>query len=219
MNTDLTVIFLTINKVPEEWAEFHRQTLFQAIGEASTITISRKLLLWGDENLVQTEDPSISNIYKQVLRGAKLSTTSYIAIAEDDTLYHKGHFDFRPPMDTFGYDMHRFGLFTWGNPTYYYKDRISNAAMIAPRGLVIDSLEERFEKYPENRIGELGKEKGTTINRHKTVGFWPTYAMVYFSHVNSLDGTEQRKTKKMGAVRAFDIPHWGKSEDLVKNWK
>ena len=218
---DLTVIFLTVNRVPEGWAKYQMSILLEAIGEDTPlIAISRIPIPYVDSawNLIQDEEPSVSNIYKQVLRGAKMAETPYIAIAEDDTLYHKEHFAFRPPMDTYAYDMHRFGLFTWGKPTYYYKDRISNAAMIAPRKLVIESLEERFKKYPENRIGELGKEKGTTINRHKSIGFWPTYAMIYFSHVNSLDGTEQRKTKKMGAVRAYDIPYWGRSEELVKHW-
>src|SRR3990167_985746 len=138
--TDLTIIFLTVNKVPYKWAEYHKSVLLEAIGDTPLITISKKPLDWG-MNLIQEEEPSVSNIYRQVLRGAKLATTPYIAIAEDDTLYHKEHFTFRPPMDTYGFDGHRWGLFTWGKPTYYYKDRISNACMIAPRELVISALE------------------------------------------------------------------------------
>jgi len=173
---------------------------------------------WGT-NLIQDAEPSVSNIYRQVLRGAKLATTPYIAIAEDDTLYHESHFNFRPPMDTFAYNGHRWGLFTWGKPVYYHKDRISNACMIAPRELVIESLEERFKLYPESNIGELGKEKGTPLDRKKTVIFWSEIGVVYFSHKNSLDPTEQHKSKKPGVVQAYDIPFWRKAEDLVKNWK
>jgi hypothetical protein len=214
---DLAVIFLTVNRVPANWAKYHKETLLKAIGNSEVITISKVPMDWG-LNLIQEEEPSISNIYKQILRGCKHTNKKYIAIAEDDTLYHADHFKYRPPEDTFGYDMHRWGLFTWGKPTYYYKDRISNAAMIATRDLVIASLEERFAKYPENHIGELGKEKGTSINRYKSEGYWPDTGMVFFSHVNSLDPTEQHKSKKMGTVQAYDIPYWGKSEELVRHW-
>lgn len=214
---DLTIIFLTVNKVPEAWAGYHKSVLLEAIGDTPVITISKKPMDWGI-NLIQDAESSVSNIYKQVLRGAKLATTPYIAIAEDDTLYHKSHFEFRPPMDTFAYDFHRWGLFTWGTPTYYHKARISNAAMIAPRELVIESLEARFEMYPENKIGELGKEKGTKLDRKNTMHYWPKVGMIFFSHRNSLDPTEQHKSKKMGVVQAFDISYWGKAEDLVKHF-
>jgi hypothetical protein len=214
---DLTCIFLTVNKVPDRWAEYQKKVLLEAIGDTLIITISKKTLDWGT-NLIQDEEPSISNIYKQILRGCKLATTPYVAIVEDDMLYHKSHFTFRPPLDTYAYNMHRWGLLTWGKPTYYYKDRVSNGAMIAPRELVISSLEERFSKYPENRIGELGKEKGTSIDRHNTMTFWSDIGVVYLSHKDSLDPTEQHKSKKMSPVQAFRIPYWEESSELIKNW-
>ena len=214
---DLTCIFLTVNRVPEMWAEYHKSVLLEAIGDTPLITISKKPLDWG-QNLIQEGEPSVNNIYKQVLRGCKASRTPFIAIAEDDTLYHKSHFEFRPEMDTFAYDGVRWGLFTWGKPFYYWKDRISNAAMIAPRELVIQSLEERFRKYPTSNLGELGKEKGTTMTNRKTMIFYPSTGMVFFSDRNSLDPTEQHRSKKPGAVQAFDIPYWGRAEELVKHF-
>lgn len=217
-SNDLTILFLTVNKVPKQWAAYHKSVLLEAIGDAPIITISREPMDWGF-NIIQNEEPSVDNVYRQILRGAKLAKTTYIAIAEDDTLYHKDHFAYRPTLDTFAYDGHRWGMFTWGKPFYYYKDRISNAAMIAPRELVIESLEERFRKYPNSQLGELGKEKGTSLNRYKTKIYWPDTGLVFFSHVNALDGTEQRKTKRPGVVQAYDIRYWGKAEDLRENWK
>lgn len=214
---DLTIIFLTLNKVPERWAEYHRQVLIKAIDNSSLITVSKKPMNFGI-NLIQDVEPSISNIYKQILRAAKIATTPYIAIAEDDCLYHKTHFEFRPPLDTFAYNYYRWGLFTWGNPVFYYKDRISNATLIAPRDITVKSLENRFKFYPSERIGELGNEKGTKLNRYNIVHFYSEVSMVYFSHVNAMDPTEQHKTKKRGAVQAFDIPYWGKASDLQKKF-
>jgi hypothetical protein len=208
---DLTVIFLTVNHVPEKWAEYHKSVLLEAIGDTPVITVSKNPLDWG-MNLIQEGEPSVENIYKNILRACNASKTPYIAIAEDDTLYHKSHFEYRPSMDTYAFNSHRFGLFTWGKPMFYYKDRISNACMIAPRELVIKSLEDRFTKYPHSNIGELGKEKGTGLDRKKTVLFESDIAVVYLSHTKSLDPTEQHKSKKMGAVRAIEIPHWGRAE-------
>src|SRR3990167_3919041 len=215
---DLTVIFLTVNRVPDKWAKFHKKVLLEAIGETPIITVSKKPLDWGT-NLIQDAEPSIANIYRQILRAAKIAKTDYIAIAEDDTLYHKSHFEFKPPLDTFAYDYHRWGLFSWGKPIFYYKDRISNAAMIAPRKITIKSLETRFKLYGDQRISELGNEKGTRLERYKIMSFYPDVSMIYFSHVNSLDPTEQHKTKKKGAVQAIEIPYWGKASELQKKFK
>ena len=214
---DLTLIFLTVNKVPEKWAEYHKSILLEAVGDSPIITISKKPLDWG-LNLIQDEKPSVTNVYKQILRAAKIATTPYIAIAEDDTLYHKSHFEYRPDMDTFGYNGHRWGMFTWGKPFFYHKDRISNACMIAPRELAIEAIEERFRKYPINNLGELGKEKGKVTERKIKI-FWSDVGVVFFSHVNALDGTEQRRTKRPGVVQAYDIKYWRKAEDLRKQWQ
>jgi len=211
---DLTVIFLTVNRVPEKWAEYQKSVLLEAIEDTQVITISKEPMDWG-LNLIQDAEPSVQNIYRQVLRGAKLATTPYIAIAEDDCLYCREHFEFRPPLDTYAYDMTRWGLFTWGIPTYYYKNRISNAMMVAPRELVIESLEERFNTYPNTEIGELGKEKGTKLDRKNTMTYWSTTSSIFLSHVNAIDRLEQTKKKRMGMVRAFDIPKWGKAADIA----
>lgn len=217
MNTDLTIIFLTVNKVPEKWAKYQKEVLMEATKGAKYITISKKPLEWG-LNLIQEEEPSINNIYRQILRGAKLATTPYIAIAEDDCLYPKEHFAFRPPMDSYAFDAHRWGLFTWGKPVYYYKDRISNASMIAPRELVISSLEERFKKYPTFQLGELGKEKGTTIDRRKTIRYEASVGMIFLSHVNALDPIERSRRKAPGTIKAYDIPYWGRAEEIRKKF-
>ena len=219
MNEDLTIIFLTVNTVPDGWVEYHKSILLEAADGAQIITISRRLLDWGDENLIQDAEPSVLNIYKQVLRGAKLANTPYIAIAEDDHLYPKQHFQYRPPENTFGYDGSRWGLFTWGTPTFYHKKRISNGSMVAPRDAVIDSLEERFRRHPtNNRIGELGKEKGTKLDRKESVFFWSTIPTIFLSHVNALDKLEQEKRKRMSMIRAYDIPYWGKANEIASKF-
>ena len=169
--SDITIIMLTANKLPKGWVAFHKEKLLEAAGDSQIITMSREPMNWGI-NVLQDQDYGISNIYRQLLRGAKLATTPYIAVAEDDTLYPYEHFhSFRPPKDTFAYNQNKFGLFRWSRiPTYFWKDRIKNSTLVAPRGLVIEALEERFAKYPNGTPqGYTGEMIRNTFKRLLTI--------------------------------------------------
>lgn len=112
MTTDLTCIFLTANRVPEQWAEFQKETLLKALDGIPVITMSMKPMDWG-QNVLQDGEVNANNVYRQLLRAAKLATTKYIAVAEDDSLYSYEHFHtFRPKDDEFGYNLSRWGIFS-----------------------------------------------------------------------------------------------------------
>jgi len=221
---DISIILLTLNKVPEKWAEFHKKVLLEAIGDTPVIAISRVPMDW-EINLLQKDSPSVSNIYRQLLRGAKEAITPYIAVVEDDTLYPAEHFKFRPKDDEFLYNMSRWGILSWAkNPVYFYRHRESNSTLIAPRKLVIKCLEERFEKYPgdsaEWMAGEMGKEKVERrfgLKKYKSVRVHSHDPVINFHHVNGIDKLEQSKRKSdRKALIAYDIPKWGRAEDVVK---
>lgn len=219
MDNSLTVLFLTVNRTPKKWAEYHKSVLLNAIGDTPIITISRKPLDWGI-NLIQKEKPSVLNIYKQLLRGARAAKTPYIAVAEDDCLYPRDHFEYRPKKDVFAYNHHRWGLLTWGEPVFYHRPRISNSTLIASRELVVKALEERFRLYPDfGSIRELGRERGTRLSyRNKLDYFYTTGSVVFLSHIYSLDATEREQRKKIGKIRAYEILIWGRAEDIVKKF-
>lgn len=140
--SNLTIIMLTVNRVPHNWAQFHKAKLLEAANGQPIITVSREPLDWG-LNLIQTEY-SFQNIFVQMLRAAKTATTEYVAIADDDTLYTKEHFAFRPNERGFWYNMTRWHLFTWGDPFYFYKPLPGNGLVIANREDMITALENRF---------------------------------------------------------------------------
>lgn len=223
---NLTILFLTANLVPEGWAAYQKDTLLEAAGGLPIITISRKPLNWGI-NVLDTEPQGISNIYLQMLKGAKLATTDYVGIAEDDCLYIKEHFHlFRPPLDTFAYNVNRIGLFTWGKPTYFYKRRNSNSTLIAPRQLLIDALEERFAKYPngipDKLNGELGRpmiDKRLGVTVRKCVEFeTEDVSVLRLDHKDGVDTLSRSGRKRMGIARSYEVPKWGKAKDIVKLW-
>ncbi len=232
MAKDLTILFFTLNRLPEKWAVYHKEVLLEAAGDYPIITVSNKDLGIGQ---YLPDEPRVNSYYWQMLRAAKIATTPYVAITEDDTLYTKSHFDdFRPPSDTFGYNTHRWSLFTWGTPLYSWKNHMAGCACIAPRELIIECLEERFAKYPngmdKRRCGEFGLsgpgyERLLRVTRRKAAGYNSFDPIIQFIHLyfSSFENTPEniKKTRKqrMGFVRASDIPYWGKSAELVKKFQ
>jgi len=223
---DLTILYITANKIPENFAEYQRKVLLEAIGDYPLVSISRNPLDFG-KNLIDTAGISASNIYRIILRGAKEAETEYIAIAEDDTLYPKEHFDFyRPEKDTFAYNQNRFSLFTWGVPTYSWRNRKTNATLIAPRKLLIEALEERFAKYPSgtapNISGELGRErieKSLGITIRKSVEVFSGISVIQINHEMGIDDRAKRHKKTLGPIKAYDIPFWGRANELIEHFK
>lgn len=220
---EATVIYLTASELPESFASKQRDILKSSVGDLPIISVSRKPLDFGI-NLLDTEPRSMSNIYFQLLRAAKVATTDYIIVAEDDTLYPPEHFTFhRPPLDTFAYNQHRWALFTWGRPMYSWRNRKSNATLIAPRKLLIETLEERFAKYPngtpEEMTGEVGRpfvEKLLGVTERKSVEVYSEDPVVQFNHEHASEVRQRTRRKNWGPLRAFDIPYWGKASEVVK---
>ena len=239
MRNDLTCLFLTVNKVP--WMEYHNKMMLEAIGDYPLITISREPMphLPGIQ-LKQDEEQSHDKIFKLMLQGAKVATTDYIAIIEDDMLYSKDHFELRPPLDTFGYNWNRWVMFTWGEPIFSFKRRYCNGCSILPRLELIDALEERYAKWkdgiPHLLVGELGYEKvekNLGVKVRKSMPMYSKTPVVQIQHTygtpgigrvnpdpekDTLDLEARKKRRRHGMIRAYEIPFWGRSENLIKNF-
>src|SRR3989344_839491 len=218
---DLTIIMLTPNRVPKSWAEFHKQKLLEAAGDNPIITISKEPLDWGVKNLIQ-DGYGIPNLYFQVLRGAKLATTPFIAIADDDTLYPKEHFAFRPTEDVYFYNLNRWHIFTWGKPFYFHKPSPGNGCMISSREPLINALESRFRRNPElpgHLCHELGTSRSMMHDKIEWKSFYTNTPILSFTHEESVDPAAKRHRKYAWPVRAYDIPVWGRAEEIRKKFQ
>lgn len=223
--SDITILYITANEMPQSWVDFQIKHLKEAVGDSSIISISRKPMDLG-LNILDIEPKSYWNIYMQMLRGAELATTPFIAMAEDDTLYTRTHFfEFRPHIDAVAYDRSRWSLFVWErHPMYCMRQRISNCSLIASREYLIDALKERKVKWPNgapNRLlGEVGRRDVDVsrlgVSRRNCVEFYSYGPIVQLNHISGTDETQQRQWKRHGQIRAWDIPYWGKAEDIVK---
>jgi hypothetical protein len=232
MNSDLTIIFLTLNLMPESWVRFQLEHLVKSADGARIISISRVPMSLGD-NVLQTEPRSYWNIYMQLLRGAHMATTPYVAMAEDDVLYTPNHFsEFRPKMDEVSYDHSRWSLFTWDN-MYCMRQRINNSTMIGPREYVIDALEERKARWPQGlpdtRVGEIArpdKDRLMRVSPRKMFVWYCRNPVVQLTHESGTDSGNyprvpghRRLIKKHGQMKAYDIPYWGKASEVLKHYR
>ena len=223
---DLTIIFLTVNRVPKEWAKFHRTELEKAIGDSPVISISREPIDFGT-NLIQTEKESMSNIWFQLLRGAKLATTKYIAVAEDDTLYPEEHFSLRPPDNTVGYNLSRWVVNIERRKPhyYYYHPRAINASLIGPRDLIIKTLDERYKNHPngtpERYTGEIGRS-----GIERLLGVEPVQKTSLYTNIPIIQIKHNYRRPELSDVRgvspkdnrSYDLPHWGNVENIINKF-
>lgn len=219
---DLTIIYLTANQHPQTFTGYQREVLRYAAGDYPIISVSRKPIDFG-KNIIDEGKKSHINMYHQLLIAARLATTPFVAVAEDDVLYSKEHFNFyRPHLDTFAYDMSRWSLYTWTRPVFSLKQRISNCTLIAPTKLLISAWEERFNKYPEDSmpdyfVSELGRnmyEEQMGVTQHKTIKVYAEVPSIHLNHPNGTDSTGTRK--KLGQIKALEIPYWGRAEEILK---
>jgi hypothetical protein len=218
---DLTIILLTVNLVPDEWAEYHKRVLLAAAGDSPIITLSRLPMSWGlprvrHELQIMPEDYAerVQNVYVQIRRGAEMATTPYIAIAEDDCLYPASHFSsFRPDLKTFAFNHTRWCMFSWQrrHPFYYHMPSDANCLVIAPRELVIEKLGGLEVPDISRRVMHRLVEPAVYFNTYEPI--------LCFYHDKGNDPLERHHHKKPWPVQAFDIPVWGKAKHAIQLWK
>lgn len=237
--SDLTPLYYTANRLTPHFAGAVRRSLLTAT-DAPIVAVSQcgsshdELELSADfanrvQSLLHVEaERSIWQVYQNILLAAKAARTPFVACCEDDTLYAPSHFAYRPVSDTFAYDQSRWvitrELAADGRSrvaTFYWRERHQMAMCIAPRELLIETLEERFAKYPEpvphdvakkTGWGEPGRyEKNLKLSPRKMEYFRGADPSVTFNHSASLMG---RRKVNPGDTIVDDLPPWGAAADL-----
>lgn len=212
---DLTIILYTAHTVPTSFAKQTRGQLIEAMPEGATLIMDEI-----DEGVT----PSHVNIYYQALRGAKKAETKYIALAEDDVLYSPEHFKYRPNDGVFAYNNNSWMIYTWQDePIFSQKSggRRNLNSLICERELFIAAMTERFMNYPDwDKIdlsvwaepGKYEKYLGVTVRSSET--FQTNPPNIVFSHENELSFSGLGKRKRVGEIRALEIPYWGTAKEV-----
>lgn len=221
---DLTVIYLTANKISNEFTNNMQSRLRDAIGDTPLISVSKKPMAFGSNIVFDTPSTHV-NIYREALAGVKAAQTEYVAIAEDDVLYSSEHFKKRPKdPDAFAYNIACWSIYIWSEPPIFsYSGRRNFGQLICRRELFIKAFEERFVKFSDdsqinNAIwAEPGKyEKQLGVTPQKSEVFYSDPANVMFTHPEGLSMNTLGFKKRLAPIRAYEIPYWGRAEKIVK---
>ena len=228
---DLTIIYYTANNNSDYFMANTQKNLLKAVGDTPIISVSFKPTVIGNncKNICIGEQPrSNYMIYKQVLIGAKKAKTKYVAMAEDDMLYHSSHFNHRPTDDeTFSYNINKWSIFSWIDPPFFsYRINKLMNSLITTKKALIKTLEERYAKYPNlkkipHNIYKYYCEPGRFENQ---IGITPLksgeyrskYPNVMFSTSEALGFQELGVKKAHSKIRADKIDYWGSAEETLK---
>lgn len=215
---DLTILYYSACRVPQVFATNVRTHLRCVIGNTRVISISFKRIYFGDNICIGQHEPHVYTLYQQILIGAMMAETPYVACCEDDSLYTEEHLSFRPPLDAFAYNVRRYQANQY---SYYYRERAGMCMCIAPRNLLVQSLCKRFahlpEKLPREKLvgfGEPGrKDHLLGLENPSIVVFKTETPTITFNHRASLGGV--RRQVAHDVVSTTD-PYWG---DAAALWK
>ncbi|HJY98373.1 MAG TPA: hypothetical protein VJ227_01520 [Patescibacteria group bacterium] len=232
---DLTVVYYTSN-----WLDTHnpyflentKKQLLKAIGDLPLISVSQKPIALGQNICVGEIGRSHLNLYRQILEGCKAAKTKYVATAEDDVLYSPEHFHYHlPERDVFSYNMAKWSIFTWTRPPLFSfrNNRKVVNSLIAKRDMLVGALEERFKRV-EKLLQEGQKEESIIhywgdpgryedklgVSPRETEEFYTTETNIVFSHPEAFGYLARGTRKRLGDIRAYEIPYWGRAEDILK---
>jgi len=226
MQDDLTIIYYTANRIHDTFAQRIRQHLHQLLdGRVPVISVSQKPIDFGT-NICVGEDIGFSAwvCYHQILQGARAAATPFIACAEDDSLYTWEHFEKRPAGNHFLYNKNRWIMEDRGDPAprFRWRDRTAMVGCIAPTELMIRTLEQRFEKFPEPirqtydpRLvgwGEPGRYEGVLRLPKVGIDFFTSVSPILtFNHKKGLGGL--RKSGVNDKIE-INLPPWGDAKSL-----
>ncbi len=224
---DLTVVYITANQISDYFMSNMQRQLVKATS-AEIISVSKQPVEFGGQRLIFGAPRSHVNIYREALEGVKLAQTKYIAIAEDDVLYSPEHFKKRPSSGKFGYNISCWRMYTWAPEVLshpIYGGRHNHGMLICERNLYIEAMEERFKKFEgqfidKNVWAEPGKyEKHLGVTVRETEDFYTNPPNIMFSHNEGLSAHTLGSRKRLGELRATELPYWGKAETIIKEYR
>lgn len=148
MGKETTIIYYTDGCVDKSIGELVRKYISKA--DNPLISVSQQPLDFGTNICVGDIGRSYKNIQSQALVGALAAGTKYIALAEHDTLYPEGYFDWVPPKDdVFYYNKNRVFAVAKKGPQYGmyipFEDSNPNAdQLICNRKIFINATIQRI---------------------------------------------------------------------------
>jgi hypothetical protein len=225
---DLTIVYYTCNEVPLAFASKVYQQLLKAAQGSPIIVVSHKPMPVDAQNIVVDLPRHHLSIYRQALIGARAADTRYIALAEDDILYSPEHFKYRPQTGKFAYNMNYWNIATWSEPMFTQKSggRRNLGNLICERDLFIRAMEERFLRWRDDSKIDLSVwaepskyELQLDVSIQKYEVFYTNPPNIMFSHQTALSFGGLGTRKRLGEIRATEVPYWDTAKQIREMYK
>jgi len=227
MKDDLTLLYYTANILPERTANNVRNHLLKVTGgKIPIVSVSQEPLDFGFNITVGKIGRTYYNCYKQILTGAMLVKTRYVACVEDDTLYSMEHFNHRPSSGTFAYN----GNMWYAEYEKYWRKFEGQSGMcgcIVETKTLIDTLTPRYLKFPDppdseraqRHFQEPGRDdRWFGIENAETEHFTTRIALLTFNYFAGLGG--KAITKAHIPIIKKNMEPWGDCDALHNRfWK
>lgn len=230
IHKDLTILYYTANEEPEYFLKNTQEQLLKAVGDTPIISVSFKPTIVGNncQNIVVGEgNRSNFKLYYQILLAVREAKTEFVATGEDDLLYSKEHFEYRPEGDIFAYDINKWSIFSWTKPPIFsYRPRKLMSSLIVRRDALLKTLTERYTKYPifeeipENIYkyywGEPGRfEDHLGITKLKTEEYMGAVPNIMFSTKEALGYLHLGSRKAHSLIQKTVVEPWGSAESVL----
>ncbi len=215
--SDLTVVYYTANRVPDYMGDKVRANILKTASKHPIISVSKIPINMGANTVVDLPYEAWS-IYKQLTVGVKQAKTKYVALVEDDCLYTKEHFDYRPPDGVFGYNHNRYNLLSEREIEFSMRDRHVLSQCICEKDLLLAAMKEREKvKPPPELCGEFGVdryERAMGVTERKSEAFRTKgKPNIVLCHKTNIGG------RKLGTKDTkHEIEGWGKATDMVDEY-
>ncbi len=144
------ILYYTHNQCDEKILKACQKTILDS--GLPIVSVSLKPIEFG-ENVVMDLQPGAVTLVKQIVTGLERITDENVFFCEHDVLYHRSHFDFKPPrQDTFYFNTNNW---RWDYP----KDRLigydglrSLSGMCVNTELALEHYRQKLKYIEENKL-------------------------------------------------------------------
>lgn len=150
-DSDLTVLYYTSSKEPEDFEARARRWLLDVAGHLPIVSVSQKPLDLGTNICVGDVGASYANEFRQIEIGAEAVKTTWIAVAEADFLYPPAYFQVPPNT---GSEIYRYtNLWVlWAQTrrygTKFARKNYSEGAQIITKRFLLKRIKRVMDKFP-----------------------------------------------------------------------
>jgi hypothetical protein len=216
---NLTILNYTSNAMPEKSHRNFQLELLKVIGDTPLISVSQKPMDFGQNICVGEIGKSYYNLYYQQLIGLREVKTKWVAFAEDDSLYTTEHFSYRPPDETTVSYNKNFWFLDTAN--FWTKGHIGTFGAISATNYVLESLERRYERFPEEIMPrnsqrwfwmDFGFDDRLGLKKCNTEQFATEIPLITFAHYAGTYGKPHRRQRT--STQVDELPYWGNAKEL-----